>query len=204
MQQPAQVEALVELGVDAVGVILHADSPRTISLEQAREIRAVLPAFVDLVGVFVNADHEFLHQAIEVADLDLVQLHGDESSDFAAKLPCRYIKAVRAKTAEQVRSQMDEHYGASAILLDPYVKGQHGGTGQLLNTDCWPEGHQHNRLILAGGLSPENMAHRVIELQPYAVDINSGVESSPGVKDLALVTRAILAVQSADSQSKCL
>jgi len=132
MTNIAEVAHAVDLGVDAIGVILHANSPRAITIAQASEIRKYVPAFVSFVGVFVNAKPQFIEQAIDQANIDLVQLHGDEENDFGADLTRPFIKAIRAKSPMQVEDDCRRFPAASALLLDPYVKGQHGGTGQSL------------------------------------------------------------------------
>jgi phosphoribosylanthranilate isomerase len=199
MTDVVQVEHVVSLGVDAIGVILHADSPRLVSLKQAKLIRDVVPSFVTLVGVFVDAEYAKIESCIDVVGLDLIQLHGVESDALGQSLSRRYIKAIRAKTAEQVNHDSTKFPSAQAILLDPYVKGQHGGTGQTLDLDLWPRGQVAQPLILAGGLSADNVAMRIRQFQPFAVDLNSGLEIEPGVKDLALVTKAIEQINSTDS-----
>lgn len=202
MTRVIDVQHAVKHGVDAIGMILHANSPRTISLDQAALIRQVVPAFVNLVGVFVDAEPNFIERAIDQAGIDLVQLHGDESECEGRALSRPYIKAIRAKSVEQVAEDCQLFPSAKAILLDPYVAGLHGGTGQALPLDLWPRkptsDHQAQSLILAGGLSPKNVAGRISALAPYAVDMNSGLELSPGVKDKALVEQAIQEVQRAD------
>ena len=214
MTDVSEVEHAVLQGVDAIGVILHADSPRTISLSQAFRIRQAVPAFVNLVGVFVNAEKAFIEQAIKEAGIDIVQLHGEEDDDFGQSLSRPFIKAIRARSLEQVLTDCGQFPSARAVLLDPYVKGQHGGTGQSLGLDLWPQKlgepvdgdlpvdtHALNRsqvLILAGGLSPENVASRIKDLAPFAVDLNSGLETSAGRKNPQLVERAINAVRQQD------
>ena len=197
MTQVSQVTELVNLSVDAIGVILHAESPRLINLEQAREIRKKIPAFISMVGVFVDCEIDMVNRYSGQIGLDLVQLHGSESEEYARGLTTPYIKAVRAKNADQVSQDIKEHSSARAVLLDPYVKGQHGGTGQKLDKNVWPTNYrnetQDQKLILAGGLSKENLLDSAVAYKPYAVDLNSGVELSPGVKDLQLV-EACLAV----------
>jgi len=202
MTRVDDVEHAINQGVDAIGMILHANSPRTINLSQAAKIREVVPAFVSLVGVFVNADQAFIEQAIDQTGIDLVQLHGDETELDGSQLSKPYIKAIRAKSAEQVALDCTQFPSARAILLDPYVAGQHGGTGRALSFDHWPQRSEAEieaqPLILAGGLSPENVASRIEALRPYAVDLNSGLEVSPGIKDSSLVVKAVKEIQRAD------
>ena len=192
MTQVDQVRDVVDLGVDAIGMILHADSPRKISLQQAKDIREVVPALVSLVGVFVDCELAKVEELAQSIGLDLLQLHGNESADYAAQLSTPYIKAIRAKSLQQVQADIDAHNQARAILLDPYVPGQHGGTGRQLNPSLWPS--TDKKLILAGGLSADNVAAAVETVRPYAVDLNSGVEESPGNKRPELVEQVLLAL----------
>jgi len=199
MTDVTQVAFAVSQGVDAIGMILHADSPRKITLERAQLIRQVVPAFVSLVGVFVDADQKFIERSIETADLDIVQLHGDENESFATSLSKPYIKAVRAKTIEQVSNECENYSTARGILLDPYLKGQHGGTGKSLCSTLWPADIDTRPLILAGGLSAENLGLRIQQLLPFAIDLNSGLETRPGVKDPVLVANAVAEVYRVDA-----
>lgn len=198
MTNVTQVEHAVSLGVDAIGMILHANSPRLISIKQARLIRDVVPSFVTLVGVFVDADREQIESCIDAVGLDIIQLHGLETDALGQTLSRRYIKAIRAKTAEQVNQDCANFPNAQAILLDPYVKGQHGGTGQTLDQDLWPNDKMAQPLILAGGLSADNVAIRIRQFSPFAVDLNSGLEVEPGVKDPSLVANAVKQIYSTD------
>jgi phosphoribosylanthranilate isomerase len=202
MTNVTEVEHAVALGVDAIGVILHANSPRRVSLRQAKLIRDVVPAFVSLVGVFVDADREQIESSIEAVGLDIVQLHGLETDSLGQSLSRHYIKAIRAKTVEQVNQDCAKFPNARAILLDPYVKGQHGGTGQILDVNLWPSLESGQSLILAGGLSADNVAERVRQFSPFAVDLNSGLEVEPGVKDPKLVAMAIEQIYATDAQMR--
>lgn len=182
MTAVTDVQAAIALGVDAIGMILHADSPRCIDLDRAALIRSVVPDNVSLIGVFVDASFDDIEAAIVRAGLDVVQLHGRESDDFGSALSVPFIKAIRVENEIQLRSRLDGYPSACSILLDPYVKGQHGGTGKSLDLKLWPHQH-HQKLILAGGLSFDNISSSVQVTQPFAVDLNSGVEMSPGIKD---------------------
>ena len=190
MTCPDNVNEVVKLGVDAIGVILHADSPRRVDVERAREIRAQVPIFVSLVGVFVDCDSDTINSLIDQIDLDIIQLHGSESNDFGVALDRPFIKAIRARDRKFVSDQIQLYPDARALLIDPYLKGQHGGTGKQISPELWPT-KVDQKLILAGGLSPLNIDSSVDDLTPYAVDINSGVESSPGIKDISLVKQAL-------------
>ncbi len=202
MTDPKTVAAAIDLGVDAIGMILHANSPRQIELEQAKLIRQTVPALVSLVGVFVDASADLITHYHQAIGLDLVQLHGDESPEFVGALGLPYVKAIRAKSTAQVSADISAHSDARALLLDPYVKGQHGGTGQTLDSALWPnQSELHARLILAGGLSPDNLVARMTLLSPYAVDLNSGLELSPGRKSIPLMAQAVRTVRAYDSQA---
>jgi phosphoribosylanthranilate isomerase len=191
MTDPKQVTHAVMCGVDAIGMILHADSPRTIGATQAKRIREVVPPFVTLVGVLVDCEVEHANRLITDIGLDLVQLHGSESAEDAQNLTRPYIKAIRAQSVEQISNEVESHQAAVAILLDPFVSGQHGGTGVVLKDELWPSANVRKPLMLAGGLSPSNVAQRIRACAPYAVDVNSGVEIAPGDKDPVKVAQLV-------------
>lgn len=190
MTRAQDVRAAVDLGVDAIGVILHANSPRLISIEAAQAIRAEIPAFVTMVGVFVDLEPKEINDMIVQTGIDLVQLHGKETNAQGNALTRPFIKAVRARDQAQVTHDIQQYDDAKALLLDPYIKGQHGGTGQQLNSELWPQ-KSDKKLILAGGLSPDNVGAAVSRLKPFAVDLNSGVETAPGIKSIDLIQAAL-------------
>lgn len=198
MTRPEDVAVAVALGVDAIGMIFHPNSPRLISIEQAKKLRQAVPPFVSVVGVFGDASLAMVDQYAKELKLDFAQLHGAESPDYAAQVSIPHIKALRVKSAEQVIKTIACFDKSAAFLLDPYVKGQHGGTGQLLSDDCWPSINVPQPLLLAGGLSPENVYQRVTSLKPFAVDINSGVEDAPGKKNVELMRKTISELARAD------
>lgn len=173
--------AAVEAGADALGFIFYPKSPRHISIEAAAEIIRELPPFVSRVGVFVNSppgEIELAHSR----GINVAQLHGDETSEFARALLLPVIKAARVKDRPSI--EVLRGFPASTYLLDSYTPGQQGGTGEKFNWDLAIEARSLAKpIILAGGLTPENVADAVAKVAPYAVDVSSGVESSPGVKD---------------------
>ena len=189
--QDAQIA--VEMGVDAIGMILHAHSPRLITCQQASKIRAVVPDTVSLVGVFVDGSAEMINQLVGDVGLDIVQLHGRETDEFASQLNAPYIKAIRVKSKPQLEIDLLKHPAACALLLDPYVAGQAGGTGKVLDLKFWPN-HAKQKIILAGGLNSNNVAAVLKQIIPYGIDLNSGVESRPGVKDGHLIEAAMRAL----------
>lgn len=203
--QVDQAYELANLGVDAIGVIFAPQSPRLLDVRTARQIRQALPPFVSLVGVFVDASPEDINMIVSEAQLDIVQLHGVEHPSMISEINRPCIKAIRAKTRVDVVDGCNRYTDASALLIDPYVKGQHGGTGQQINPDVWPNSSENSEelpLILAGGLSSNNLGESLEQFNPYAVDLNSGVESSPGVKCMNLVEAAVDVVRSYDHVSK--
>ena len=193
MTRPQDVRAAVDLGVDAIGVILHADSPRLVSQQVAREIRAQVPAFVSLVGVFVDADKDTINQHIQNIGLDLIQLHGTETDAFGLTLGAPFIKAIRVRNSSQISRDIVSFPNARALLLDPYVPHLQGGTGEQLDPALWPR-DATQKLVLAGGLSAINIAAAVEHTSPFAVDLNSGVELEPGVKDAGLISSTLQAL----------
>lgn len=179
--------AAMRHGVDALGFIFYAKSPRYIAPKNAAAIVKKLPPFIDRVGVFVNAPQTEVVRAAGCG-LTYLQLHGDESVEYCCgireSLPfCGIIKAFRV--SEESRAEEFERYNESvdAFLLDTYCKGESGGTGNVFDWSVIESLKLQRPLILAGGLTPENVASAIATVHPYAVDINSGIELRPGIKD---------------------
>jgi phosphoribosylanthranilate isomerase len=177
------VDALlaVDAGADALGFVFHAKSPRWIIPEQAAEIIKALPPFILTVGLFVNAGLDFVNDTAESCCLDRVQLHGDESPAFCAQVVRPVIKAFRIKDMASLEPIVN--YRVAGYLLDAYSPQAYGGTGLTFNWDIARAAGQYGTIILAGGLTPENVRQAVEAAGPYAVDISSGVEAAPGRKD---------------------
>lgn len=175
--------AAVEAGADAVGFVLHAPSPRFVRPDVVREITRALPPMVTRVGVFVDSSEDRVVEWARISGLDTLQFHGRESIDFCRRfLDFRVIKAFRMDSPAAL-SRLEEFPGVP-WLLDSYVPGAFGGTGQTFNWDLACEAvRRRGRVILAGGLTPENVARAVAAVRPFAVDVSSGVEASPGRKD---------------------
>jgi phosphoribosylanthranilate isomerase len=172
-------------GADALGFVFYDRSPRCLTPEAARGIIAELPPFVTAVGLFVNETPERIRQIADFCGLDVLQLHGDEGPadcDFASR---RVVKALRVKKA----ASLDGHaaYAVSALLLDAWVAGTYGGTGERFNWELAAAVARQRPVILAGGLRAENVAAAVRTVRPYGVDVSSGVEAAPGKKDPAKV-----------------
>jgi phosphoribosylanthranilate isomerase len=170
-----------ELGADALGFIFVKTSPRHIRPSAARKIIQELPPFVVPVGVVADTEHDEILELIEETGIGCVQLHGNESPKQLAKFPVPVYKSFRVDKGFNLETL--QRYKGSAYLLDTYVDGTLGGTGKTFDWDIAIAAKAYGRIILAGGLTPENIAEAVKKVQPYAVDVNSGVESAPGKKD---------------------
>ena len=179
----------VEQGVDAVGFIFYKKSPRAVTMKTVREIITKLPPLVDTVGVFVNESAERLNKVADYCGLDLVQLHGEESPAFCRKIHRRVIKAFRVKDLQSIKQL--EKFPVSGFLLDTFSDDLHGGTGKTFDWNLALSAKKMGPVILAGGLTPRNILQAVRQVRPYGVDVCSGVEKSPGIKDLEKV-RAFL------------
>ena len=181
-------------GADALGFIFYSKSPRFIKVDAAREIVSVLPPFVTPVGVFVNEPRDRVEATAREVGLRAVQLHGDESPEACAGFLLPVIKALRV--GETFDPSTLEAYPVDTFLLDTDKKGLYGGTGETFDWSIAREAKQYGRIVLSGGLSPENVAEAVRQVQPYAVDCGSGVEADPGKKDCEKVRAFIEAVVS--------
>lgn len=174
--------AAAAAGADAIGLVFYPGSPRCIDLAQAIAIRTALPPFVTTVGLFVDAEPDHISQVLAAVRLDVLQFHGWESAAQCRSWGMPYIKAVRMQDGVDLGREATAYNDASGLLLDTYVPGQHGGTGVAFD---WPRVPRDLSLpiILAGGLTAENVAAAVAAVRPYAVDVSSGVEQSKGIKD---------------------
>ncbi len=184
----------VDAGADALGFVFFTKSPRHIFPEQATDIIKRLPPFVQTVGLFVNEDLDIVNTTADLCGLDLVQLHGEETPEFCQSVKRRVIKAFRVKditSLEEIRS-----YHVAACLLDAWSPSAYGGTGKTFNWEIAAATVASGHVILAGGLTPENVAEAVQIVKPYAVDVSSGVESEPGKKDARLMQRFIRSLRS--------
>ena len=175
--------AAVDYGADALGFVFFKGSPRFISPEKAATIIKVLPPFVQAVGVFVDESPAEIGKLISATGVSLVQLHGEEPPE-SCRIPGRVIKAIRVKSLDSLAPLVQFKKYVSAFLLDAYSPDQLGGTGMLFNWDIAVEAKRFGRVILAGGLTPHNVADAVKYVRPYGVDVSSGVELAKGKKDL--------------------
>ena len=201
MTDMAEANGLVAAGVDALGFIFVEASPRNVVPEKAREIIANLPPFVDAVGVFVDQELEVVNEIVKYCGLTMVQLHGSESPQYCEEVNARVVKTFSIRPDVEV-SETNPFYDpyletVSGILLDTFHEKIAGGTGQTFDWDMIKKCRPSVPLILAGGLNPENIGDAIRQVRPFAVDVNSGVEISPGVKDIGAVERLVDAVRAA-------
>lgn len=179
----------VKAGADALGFVFFKGSPRYISPEAAALIISSLPPFVQIVGLFVNEELETVNSIADLCGIDVVQLHGDESPKYCQGVKRRVIKAFRVKDASILTEIADYH--VAGYLLDAWSKTEYGGTGKTFNWDIAAKAAKSYNIILAGGLTAENVAKAIDFVAPFAVDVSSGVENAPGKKDTELVKRFI-------------
>ncbi len=170
----------IKNGASAIGLIFYEKSPRAISTKIAKIIANEIPGSVTKVGVFVNHDTEFINEAIQSIPLDMVQLHGDESPEYCKQFDVPVIKALRVKDKESLSIIND--YEVKAILLDTFSKDKFGGTGESFDWSLLKE-EMDKPIILSGGLNPDNILIAIESVYPSGIDVNSGVEKSPGIKD---------------------
>jgi phosphoribosylanthranilate isomerase len=177
-------------GADALGFVFYAKSPRNLSIEQAESLVKALPPFVQSVGLFVDAEPGFVRALLEAVPLDLLQFHGGENPEYCRQFGRPYLKAVRVRPGVDLVKYASDFSDARALLLDAFVPGVPGGTGERFDWRLIPAG-LNKPIILSGGLNPDNVAEAVQTVQPWAVDVSSGVESAPGIKDAAKVAAFI-------------
>ncbi len=175
-------QTAVNAGADAIGLVFYAPSPRAVSIVQAQEIAASVGPFVTVVGLFVNSDESYVNDVLANVGLHLLQFHGDESPEFCEQFYRPYMKAIRMRPELDLVDTFEKYASATAILLDAYRPGVPGGTGETFDWQRVPA--QSSRpIVLAGGLTPENVALAIQSTQVYGVDVSGGVESAPGKKD---------------------
>lgn len=182
-----------ELGADALGFIFYPGSKRFIEPENAALIISKLPPYVTSVGVFVNQGTDAIRSVKERTGIDVVQLHGDETAECCRSLPYRVVKAIRLKERPDI--QRIELYPVQAILFDKYSEGAYGGTGKSFEWGWLRDLNTSKKIILSGGLGPDNVVEAVKTVRPYAVDVSTGVEEAPGRKSAEKMKKFIEAVR---------
>jgi phosphoribosylanthranilate isomerase len=192
--RPEDALAAVDAGVDAIGLVFYPPSPRYVNLAQAIEIVTCLPPFVTTVGLFVDMPIADIRQVIQAVGIDLVQFHGHETAAICGEIKHPWIRAIRMQDNLDLVSTCSDFTTARGILLDAYCPGVPGGTGMAFDWSRIPA-TLSGKIILAGGLHPNNVAQAVREVCPYAVDVSGGVESSPGIKDQAKIAQFVAQVR---------
>lgn len=201
--RPEDALAAARAGADAIGLVFYPPSPRAVTRERAREIVQVLPPFVSVVGLFVNAQPAEVRAALAALPIDLLQFHGDEAPEECRIYGRPYIKAVAMAPGVDLQAAARRYVDAAGLLLDTHREGVRGGTGEAFDWSRIPPGLDRP-IILAGGLTLENVAAAVQRVRPYAVDVSSGVEVSKGIKDAARIEAFIRGVNSVDSERAAL
>jgi phosphoribosylanthranilate isomerase len=188
--------AAAAAGADAIGLVFDPESPRYIDPKRAATIARALPPYITVVGLFVDAAPETVHEALRHVGLDLLQFHGNETPEYCRAFPKPYVKAIHMTPDVDLRAEDRRYADAAGLLLDTYSPAVSGGTGEAFDWGRIPSDLK-KPLILAGGLTPANVAEAVRRVHPYAVDVSSGVESAKGIKDAAKIDAFIQAVRNA-------
>lgn len=168
-------------GVDAIGLVFYEPSPRHVEIEQACLIAKAMPAFVSKTALFVNPTAEYVRSVLESVQIDLLQFHGEESPEFCKQFGVAYMKAVRMREDTDLQALERRYATASGLLLDAYKPGVPGGTGEQFNWE-WVPSDCTLPIILAGGLTSDNVVQAIRKVEPWAVDVSGGVEATKGVK----------------------
>ena len=190
--------AAAEAGADAIGLMFYEDSPRHVTISQAKVISEALPKHIVRVGVFVNAEESLISQAVIDCTLNILQFHGDESPEDCGRYNVMSLKAFRMQGPETLEAMQE--FSADGFLLDAHVQDTLGGTGATFNWDLAVRAQELGRpIFLAGGLTVDNVAEAVAKVQPFAVDVSSGVESEPGKKDPAKMRAFVSAAKGASA-----
>lgn len=190
----------VEHGADAIGLVFFERSPRHVTMEQAARISAAVGPFVTVVGLFVDALPAEIRQVLERVPLGLLQFHGQETNDDCARYGVPFVKSVAIKPGVDVQAQSRAYPDASGLLLDAWLPQTHGGGGRTFDWEQVPR-DLGMPVILAGGLTPDNVAVAIRRVRPYAVDVSSGVESAKGVKSAAKIAAFMRGVRVSDTDT---
>jgi phosphoribosylanthranilate isomerase len=190
-------QAATAAGADAIGLVFYAPSPRFVDIAAAKAVLAVLPPFVTTVGLFVDASAAAIAEVLAAVPLDLLQFHGDEAPEDCAAYGRPWIKALRVRPGMDLEREAGRYAGAAGLLLDAYRAGVPGGTGACFDWGLIPPGLAP-RIVLAGGLTPYNVAAAIRTVRPYGVDVSGGVEAAKGIKDPAKIDAFMQGVRDGD------
>ena len=187
--------AAAQAGADAIGLVFDPKSPRCVSVKQAAAIAHALPPYITVVGLFVDATPQSVHDVLNRVNLDLLQFHGAETPEYCRAFPKPYVKAIRMSPDVDLHAQARRFSEAAGLLLDTFSPTAAGGTGEAFDWGRVPQDLK-KPVILAGGLTPGNVADAIRRVRPYAVDVSSGVESAKGIKDTKKITAFVEAAKS--------
>lgn len=196
LTRPEDVQSSISAGADAIGMVFYASSPRYVTADQAGALAAMVPPFVTRVGLFVNEDPATVRNVMAVVRMELLQFHGDEDDAYCRQFQKPFIKAARVKPGDDLVKFATSFPSAQALLLDAYVEG-YGGGGKPFDWAQIPL-KLSLPIILSGGLQPENVGTAIRMVNPWAVDVSSGVESAKGIKDPIKIAAFVAAVKNAD------
>lgn len=194
LTREADIQAAVAAGADAVGLVFYAPSPRYVNIKTAHKLVQCVPPFVTVVGLFVDARRDEIEQVLQQVRIDLLQFHGEETVAECEGFNKPYIKAIRVAEQTDIRAEIEKYPSASGVLLDSYQQGVPGGTGMSFDWARIPP-KLAIPVILAGGLTPDNVAGAIRQVRPYAVDVSGGVERDKGIKDPHKIDRFIHEVE---------
>lgn len=180
--RPEDALAAAEAGADAVGLVFHPASPRYVTMDQATRIAAVVPPFVTVVALLVNATEDLVHAVLRDVRPGLLQFHGDEDEAACARYGMPFIKAIRMAPGLDPAAEAARFPSARGLLTDAWSPDAYGGTGERFDWSRLPAS-LGKPLVLAGGLTPDNVARAAAQVRPWAVDVSGGVEAAPGIKD---------------------
>jgi phosphoribosylanthranilate isomerase len=195
--RPEDALIAVANGADAIGLVFYAGSPRSVAADIAAEIAQAVPPFVTVVALFVDELAEEIERILNLVSVDMIQFHGNEPAAFCGQFHRPWIKALRVRPGMDIEAACEEFSGARGVLLDSWQAGVPGGTGETFDWRLAPD-QLRLPVVLAGGLHPGNVADAVCQVRPAAVDVSSGVERSPGIKDAEKIRQFIAAVRAAE------
>ncbi len=185
--------AAAQAGADAIGLVFDPKSSRCVDVKQAAAIARALPPYITVVGLFVDAAAQSVHDVMNRVHLDLLQFHGAETPEYCRAYSKPYVKAIRMTPEIDLHAEERRYAEAAGLLLDSFSPAASGGTGQVFDWNSVPHGLK-KPVILAGGLTPENVTEAIERVRPYAVDVSSGVEQSKGIKDVKKISAFVKAV----------
>ena len=182
MTQLKDIQHAINLHVDALGFVFVEGSSRSLTVEKADELIKEIPPFIIKVGLFMDADVDYVNTVLSVLSLNLLQFHGEEDDKYCNQFGVPYLKAVPMRSTSSVLNFCSEYPSATGFVLDSHASGQMGGSGKVFEWGTIPK-ELEKPIILAGGLTPDNVSRAIQAVHPYAVDVSSGIETSKGIKD---------------------